>query len=157
MRRRLLRTTVAWLSFGIVLAGSALGNAAPAPLTEEKLRNGSDLIIEADVLCVAKLGRPDAPAWYAKLAVRKVLKGRVPSNPMPYWFLPAEPGVLGDRDESVFAGERVRMFLIRDEHGNYEVWAQNSIELLQDFPAERRVLPHRFGEVIEAGQRPCGR
>jgi hypothetical protein len=156
MSWRFLRTTVARMSFGVVLAASALGNAAPAPLTEEKLHDGSDLIIEADVLCVAKLGRPDAPAWYARLVVRKVLKGGVPSNPMPYWFLPAERGVLGDRDESVYAGERVRMFLIRDKDGNYVAWAQNSIEPLEDFPAERRVLPTRFGEVIESSRRACG-
>jgi hypothetical protein len=139
------------------LASSWVGsaNAAPAPLPERVLRNGSDLIVEVDVQSVAKLGRPDAPVWCAQLSVRRVVKGRLLSNQLPYWFVPPQAGLVGERNDSVYPGQQLRMYLIRSKNGQYESWAQNSNQPLDNSPAVPRVLPTRFGQVIYA-HFPCG-
>lgn len=144
-----LKWCVAWFAVSSLLTNSVLAEIPPVP--DEQLVRDSDLIIEADVLSVAKIGDVSAPAWLAWLRVRATLKGEVPSNPMPYWFLPPEPGLIGGRNESVFAGEHVRLYLIRDRDGRYEAWASNSIEILEEFDPSRRILPTKFGEIIHAG------
>jgi hypothetical protein len=147
-RPQCLNRCVAWFAISWLLTNSVLAEIPPVP--DEELTRDSDLIIEADVQSVAKTGDVSAPAWLAWLRVRKTLKGEVPSNPMPYWFLPPEPGLIGGRNESVFAGEHVRLYLIRDRDGRYEAWASNSIELIKEFDPKRRVLPTKFGEIIHA-------
>jgi hypothetical protein len=59
----------------------------------------------------------------------------------------------GEKNFSVFAGERLRMHLVF-EHGKYVGWAQNSIEPLSDLPERLRVLPDRLGQVIRAVSNP---
>jgi hypothetical protein len=131
--------------------GLAAGQASalPAPLEQHALERQSDLIVEVDVLSVAKTGSRDAPVWRARLRVRKALKGRAPSTVIRYDFVPPTPGLAGELNTSVFAGERLRMYLIF-ERGEYVAWASNSIEPLIEFPAARRILPRRHGEVIHA-------
>jgi hypothetical protein len=140
-------TVVAVALVWALSAGQAA--ALPAPLEPEELERESDLIVEVDVLSVAKTGSPDAPVWRARLRVRRTLKGRPPAAVMTYDFLPPTPGLAGEINASVFAGERLRMYLIF-EHGQYVAWTSNSIEPLIDFPAARRILPRRHGEVIHA-------
>jgi hypothetical protein len=123
------------------------GEQAPVPVDE--LEKQSDLIVEADVLSVAKVGHPDAAGWCARLRIRKTFKGPNQESPMTYWFTPPETGVVGGRNESVFAGEHVKLYLVF-ERGRYVAWASNSVETLDHFPQERRVLPTEFSEVIYA-------
>jgi hypothetical protein len=80
----------------------------------------------------------------------RTLKGRPPGPRFRYEFLPPEPGVIGGINASVFAGERLRIYLVF-ERGQYVAWASNSIEPLEAFPDDRRVLPKKLGEVIDAG------
>jgi len=147
-RRKLL---IAWF-----LAFQSLANFAFAerpPLPEEQLVSDSDLIVEADVLSVTKTGTTEAPVWLARLHIRKTLKGNAPSNPMEYWFLPPEPSLAGGRNETVFAGQYLRLYLIRNSNGQYVPWASNSIELLKHFAEDRYVLPRQLGEVLRSDGR----
>ncbi len=148
----LMRNSIAVLGTClVVMLGRAVRpTAEPPPLEPRELEKGSDLIVEADVLSVSKAGRPDTPVWEARLRIRKTLKGHPPSDPMIYHFLPPERGVVGGRNESVFAGSRVRLYLFRDKAGEYSAWAPNSVELLESLPRERMVLPTQWGETIEA-------
>jgi hypothetical protein len=134
----------------VVLFVPRAAQSAPAPLSEQQLEKGSDLIVEVDVLSVTKRGTPAAPFWQAQLHVRKTLKGTSPSEPMPYAFQPPQTGELGGRNESVYAGEHLRLFLFRDKTGHYAAWAPNSVDLLDDFPTARRILPSKIGETIFA-------
>lgn len=157
IQTQLLQQGLVAMRFKIVLCGVALvaaglcssAHATPAPRPQEELERDSDLIIEADVECVAKVGTPSAPGWYARLRVRNVIKGKIPSNPMTYWFTPPEPDIIGTSNECVYAGERVRLYLVF-EHNLYVPWASNSIDLLEGVTDEQRVLPHRIGQVITA-------
>jgi len=127
--------------------------AEPAPVPMDELIRDSDLIVEAEVLSVthpSPYGPTGGPGFLARLRVLKVIKGRPPSNPMPYWFVLPEPDVIGGRNESVFAGERVRLYLYRESSGRYAAWASNSIDVLENFPDQRRIFPDNPGETIYA-------
>jgi hypothetical protein len=138
------------LSLVVLVCGTVA--AAPPPLPEQELVRGSDLIVEVEVMSVAKVGRSDAPFWEAQLRIIKTFKGTAPSNPLRYGFVP--PGKeIGARNESVYAGEHLKMYLYRDRSGNYVAWAQNSNQRLENFPVERQVLPSTFGEAIFADGR----
>ena len=121
--------------------------AAPAPLDPEELVRLSDLVVEVDVLSVTKAGTRDAPYWRAELRVLRVVKGKTSGNVICYDFTPPTRGLAGEKNFSVFAGERLRMHLVF-EHGKYVGWAQNSNEPLSDLPERLRVLPDRLGQVI---------
>jgi len=153
MRRfsRTANTVVAVALAWALAAGQAA--ALPAPVEQDDLERQSDLIVEVDVLSLAKTGSRDAPVWRARLRVLKTLKGHPPAAVMHYDFLPPTPDLAGEINASVFAGERLRMYLIV-EHGQYVAWASNSIEPLIDFPAARRILPRRHGEIIYAAGQP---
>lgn len=130
----------------------AMPNALPAeqaPRSQQELERGSDLIIEADVLWVAKCGQADAPVWRACLGVRKTLKGTVSGTRFCYSFLPPTLGEIGGRNESVFAGSCVVLYLVR-EQGEYRAWASNSIQEVEGQMSPCRILPTRLGEVIMA-------
>jgi hypothetical protein len=154
MNRRVLRAAATSTLFALMLAAARFVNCAPAPLPAYKLQQESDLIVDVDVLSVAKLGQVNTPVWCARLAVRKLLQGRLPSNPLPYWFFPPEPGLIGGRNDSVYSGQRLRMYLIRDARGRYVARAQNSIQPLENSPDVPKVLPTRIGEVICAPRSP---
>ena len=110
--------------------------ASRPPLSEQELMKQSDLIIEVNVLSLTKIDLPNARFWRAMLCVEKTLKGKAPSTTMPYDFLPPTPGFAGEINTSVYAGERLWMYLIF-EQGQYVAWASNSIESLADFPESR--------------------
>ena len=126
--------------------------AETAPVEESELLRSSDLVIDVDVRSVTKNETQSAVDWLAILDVTAVVKGQVPRNPIPYRFLPPE-GIPGERNEAVYAGQRLRMFLVRNQYGRLVPWASNSIQRLEPFPEQREVLPKRAGERIEANGR----
>lgn len=131
----------------MVLAGSLpRAVAEPPPLEEEQLRAESDLIVEGRVLSVENTGYAD---FHAMVRIEKTLKGRPPSNPMRYAWVPPEPGIIGEMNHNVFAGQRVRLYLVF-ERGRYIPWASNSVEWLEAVPDAQRILPQEPGEVIYA-------
>jgi hypothetical protein len=148
--RRTARHRITVVAVGLAWALAARQAVAlPAPLDQYELERQSDLIVEVDVLSVAKTGSRDAPFWRARLQIRKTLKGRSPANVIHYDFVPPTPGLAGEINATVFAGERLRMHLIV-ERGRYVAWASNSIEPLVDLPEAKKILPQRHGEIIYA-------
>ena len=144
------------LAFVVLWFFAAVAMAEPAPRSDEELQADSDLIIEADILSVTKERTRWGPIWTARLHVRRTIKGQLPSPRFTYRFLPPPPGEIGGINESVFAGQKLRMFLIDDSgQGNFEAWASNSLEPLNHLPEDRWVLPRQYGETIYANGCRC--
>lgn len=150
-RRFFMIAALTW----ITLSKPIVVFAERAPVPEDELNAGSDLIVVVKVLSVMKTGKAVAPHRMAQLEIQETLKGRVPPNPMEYRFVPPERGLAGARNESVFAGQSLKLYLIRDTTGHYIPWASNSIELLERFGDDQNLLPTKLGEVIYANGMRC--
>lgn len=127
-----------------VVGAGSVAYGEPAPASDAELAT-SDLILAGRVLSVRSAGRG---YMEADVHVGKLHKGAINGTHFRYTWAPPEPGLLGEMNHNVFAGLRVKLYLVH-ERGRYVPWASNSVEWLSDLADEDRVLP-RSGEVIYA-------
>jgi hypothetical protein len=134
----------------------ALLFAEPAPIPEDELIELCDLVVTADILSVRRLP-PNQGSLLAKAKVVETHKGKatIGRTVNVYFGLPG--GAPGDSGIAMYAGERLKLFLLKNESAteSYHPFAHNEAELVTGVAPALQVLPKLPGEVIYApGQQP---